>query len=233
MSVFEVRDLSVRTRGAALRGVDLYVTAGEVVGLLGDGGGSALLRTAAGLIAPASGVVRIEGEDVTGRGWPVVRRLGVVLLPTERAPYGDLTVRENVTAGAAAAPGCGRGGAAARVARCEAVLGWFPSLAAVSGVHGAALGPELAATLVVAVGLARARRLLLVDGLAPYVGRAAYAEIVAALRAAASADGTSTVLADVVPEAAPVVDPADFDRAFLVRDGELRPWYAAVRAADG
>jgi ABC-type branched-subunit amino acid transport system ATPase component len=232
MSVFEVRDLSVRTGAGGVRGIDLYVTAGEVVGLLGDGGGSALLRTVAGLIAPAAGVVRIDGEDVTGLGWHVVRRHGVVLLPTERAPYGDLTVRENVTAGAAAAPGCGSRGGVARTARAEEVLGWFPSLAAVAGTVASALDTETAATLVVAVGVARAPRLLLVDGLAPYVGAAAYAEIVAALHAASA--GTSTVLADVVSGggADPVVDPAAFDRAFLVRNGDVRPWFAAARAAE-
>jgi branched-chain amino acid transport system ATP-binding protein len=255
MSVFEVRDLSVRTSSGSVRGVDLYVTAGEVVGLLGDGGGSALLRAAAGLIAPAAGVVRVDGEDVTGLGWHVVRRHGVVLLPAERAPYGDLTVRENVLAGAASAPGCGARGGVARAARAETVLGWFPSLAA--GAVASALGGEAAATLVVAVAVARAPRLLLVDGLAPFVGRAAYAEIVGALRAVAS-EGTSTVLADVLPgepprgagdragergageraagrRAAgeePVVDAGEFDRAFLVRDGALRPWFAAARAAE-
>jgi nitrogenase subunit NifH len=43
------------------------------------------------------------------------------------------------------------------------------------------------------------------------------------------------VLADEVAGGAadPVVDPAAFDRAFLVRDGDLRPWFAAVRAAAG
>jgi branched-chain amino acid transport system ATP-binding protein len=231
MSVFEVRDLSVRTSAGAVRGVDLYVTAGEVVGLLGDGGGSALLRAAAGLIAPAAGVVRVDGEDVTGLGWYVVRRHGVVLLPAERAPYGDLTVRENVTAGASAAPGCGARGAVARAARAETVLGWFPSLAASDGTRASALDAEAVATLVVAMGVARKPRLLLVDGLAPYAGRAAYAEIVAGLRAA-SGEGTSTVLADVLTGAGPVVEPAEFDRAFLVRDGALRPWFAAVRDAE-
>jgi ABC-type branched-subunit amino acid transport system ATPase component len=155
----------------------------------------------------------------------------VVLLPTERAPYGDLTVRENVVAGAAAAPGCGLRGGVARAARADLVLGWFPSLAGVAGTVASALDRETAATLVVAVGVARAPRLLLIDGLAPYVGQVAYAAIVTGLRAAS--EGTSTVLADAVPAGAdPVMDPAAFDRAFLLRDGALRPWFAAARAAE-
>jgi ABC-2 type transport system ATP-binding protein len=51
----------------ALRGIDLAVEQGKIVGLLGPNGAgkSTLLRIAAGLAHPTSGTVKVMGKDVT------------------------------------------------------------------------------------------------------------------------------------------------------------------------
>ncbi len=52
---------------AALRDVSISVNAGEMFAVVGANGAgkSTLLRTLAGLHRPASGVVRVDGADIT------------------------------------------------------------------------------------------------------------------------------------------------------------------------
>jgi spermidine/putrescine ABC transporter ATP-binding subunit len=92
----EVRGLS-RSYGAvvALRAVDLAVEPGEFVSLLGPSGcgKTTLLRCIAGLIAPTSGDVLLDGRDITNL--PVHRRgLGMVFQSYALFPH--MTVAENV-----------------------------------------------------------------------------------------------------------------------------------------
>jgi thiamine transport system ATP-binding protein len=78
--------------------VSLTVDAHEVVALLGRSGSgkSTLLRVIAGLIAPDTGTVRIDGVDVTGV--PTHRRsVGMVFQDEQLFPH--LCVRDNVAFG--------------------------------------------------------------------------------------------------------------------------------------
>jgi branched-chain amino acid transport system ATP-binding protein len=243
MSGFEARELTVRTAEATLRRVDLYVTGGELVGLLGDAGGSALLRTVAGVVAPANGVVVLDGEELSRLSAADVAARGVVLLAARRAPYAALTVREHLRAGAAGA-GCfvgssappsagassGAGGSAGAAERAERVLGWFPGLVPYLDARAGALDRAVADLTVLAAAVASAPRVLLVDGLLPLAGATAYAGVLDGLRAACAADGTAVVVADVLAPDSDEIDPDAFDRAFLSRNGLLRPWHAAARA---
>jgi ABC-type multidrug transport system ATPase subunit len=78
----------------ALKDVDLEVSPGETVAVLGRNGAgkSTLIRILAGIAAPTSGVVRIFGEDP--RKVRVRRRIGVVAHQTFLV--GDLSVEENL-----------------------------------------------------------------------------------------------------------------------------------------
>ncbi len=78
---------------AALRGVDLEVGPGEIVGLLGANGAgkTTLIRCLLGLILPDSGRVSVMG---LAPGRDVLRRVGYV--PQGLGLYTDLTVSENL-----------------------------------------------------------------------------------------------------------------------------------------
>ncbi|MCU0293142.1 MAG: ABC transporter ATP-binding protein [Thermoanaerobaculaceae bacterium] len=80
----------------AVRGLDLRVERGEVVGLIGpDGAGkTSTLRVLAGLLRASSGTVTVLGRDAWTHRRALHHRLGY--LAQRFALYGDLTVDENV-----------------------------------------------------------------------------------------------------------------------------------------
>ncbi|KMO12298.1 ABC transporter ATP-binding protein [Methylobacterium platani] len=98
-----VEDLACRFgRVQALAGVSLAVRPGEVMALLGDSGcgKSTLLRVVAGLEAPDSGTVRLDGRLVAGGGARVPPEArGVGLMFQDYALFPHLTVRENIRFG--------------------------------------------------------------------------------------------------------------------------------------
>jgi ABC-2 type transport system ATP-binding protein/ribosome-dependent ATPase len=83
----------------AVDGVDLTVTPGEVVGLIGANGAgkTTLIRLLLGLLLPTTGRVRLFGEPPSRR---TRARLGY--LPQSLGLYEDLTVAENLAFSAAA-----------------------------------------------------------------------------------------------------------------------------------
>jgi branched-chain amino acid transport system ATP-binding protein len=109
----------------ALSGVSLHVDAGEVVCLMGANGSgkSSLLNAVSGLVLPAQGTVRFNGEDVTHV--PTYQRLGRglahVLERRRLFPY--MTVQENLLLG-----GYVPEFRAARAAALERVFALFPVL---------------------------------------------------------------------------------------------------------
>jgi branched-chain amino acid transport system ATP-binding protein len=82
----------------AVRRLSLTVRAGEVVALLGPNGAgrTTTLSTIAGLLAPISGTVRLADDEITGRPAYRLARMGVALVPEDRALFYGLTVRENL-----------------------------------------------------------------------------------------------------------------------------------------
>jgi branched-chain amino acid transport system ATP-binding protein len=86
----------------ALRNLSIAVNAGEVVTLIGANGAgkSTTLRAITGLLAPKSGRVVFEGEDITSV--PAHRRVarGISMAPEGRGIFSNLTVRENLEMGA-------------------------------------------------------------------------------------------------------------------------------------
>ncbi|HEX2086624.1 MAG TPA: ATP-binding cassette domain-containing protein, partial [Solirubrobacteraceae bacterium] len=105
----EVRDLTVSYAGAvsALRGVSMYVPQGSVVAVLGSNGAgkSTLLRAISGTLpleggAIDRGAVVLEGRDLSGMDPGSIVRCGVVQVPEGRRIFGELTVDENLRAGA-------------------------------------------------------------------------------------------------------------------------------------
>ncbi len=85
-------------RNKVLHGVDLHVSAGEVLGILGTNGAgkSTLLRAISGLTPPRRGKVRFAGRDTTGSSPMKMARLGLAYMPGGRGIFPDLTVGENL-----------------------------------------------------------------------------------------------------------------------------------------
>jgi simple sugar transport system ATP-binding protein len=74
----------------AVRGLDLEVRSGEIVGIAGvDGNGQAeLIEAITGLSRPAAGRVLLKGEDITAMGIDERIRRGLGLVPEDRQRHG-------------------------------------------------------------------------------------------------------------------------------------------------
>jgi ABC-2 type transport system ATP-binding protein len=95
VSMIEARDLTKHYgRIKALRGVDLDIEPGTVVGLLGPNGAgkSTLMRIVTGFLAPTAGTVRVDGIDVQDDPLACQRRIGY--LPEGNPLYLDMRLRE-------------------------------------------------------------------------------------------------------------------------------------------
>ena len=83
-----------------IRDVSMDLRRGEVVALLGPNGSgkTTCFYCIAGLVAPDSGHVYIDGHDVTALPMYQRARLGIGYLPQEMSIFRGLTVEQNITA---------------------------------------------------------------------------------------------------------------------------------------
>ena len=83
-----------------VRGVNVEVASGEVVGLLGPNGAgkTTTFYMTVGLTAPDSGRVILDGQDVTDDPMYVRARKGIGYLPQEPSIFRGLTVEQNLLA---------------------------------------------------------------------------------------------------------------------------------------
>ncbi|MEJ8847961.1 ABC transporter ATP-binding protein [Variovorax rhizosphaerae] len=81
-----------------LRGVDVDLPASTSVGLLGRNGmgKTTLIRTLMGYVRPASGQVKLDGQDVTGWVPEKMARRGIGYVPEGRGIFPNLSVKENL-----------------------------------------------------------------------------------------------------------------------------------------
>lgn len=105
-----------------LRGVDLEVGEGAVVGVIGKNGAgkTTLMKSVIGLLEPDSGTVRFDGRDVTSEPADVRARGGMGYIPQGRDVFPSLTVEENLRMGESI-----NGGSESRY---DAVYEYFPIL---------------------------------------------------------------------------------------------------------
>jgi branched-chain amino acid transport system ATP-binding protein len=197
---------------SALRSAALEVRAGEVVGLVGPNGAgkTTLVSTLAGLLAPATGSVRFDGTEVTGRSPDALLRLGLALVPEHRRLFPDLTVGENMKIGGITVP------AKDRPALIEEMADLFPVLGAKFEVSAGYLSGGEAQQLAIARALMSRPRLLMMDepslGLAPVLVDVVF-DLIGRLR-----EQGRTLLV-VEQNATRMLGVAD--RAYVLRSGEI------------
>ena len=83
-----------------VRGVNVDIASGEVVGLLGANGAgkTTTFSMVVGLTAPDSGRVLLDGADVTDDPMYIRARKGIGYLPQEASIFRGLTVEQNIMA---------------------------------------------------------------------------------------------------------------------------------------
>lgn len=84
-----------------LQGIDLEITRGEIVSLIGRNGvgKTTILRCLMGQLRVNAGTVDFLGQDITGLTPDARARLGIGYIPQGREVFPRLTVEENLTVG--------------------------------------------------------------------------------------------------------------------------------------
>jgi branched-chain amino acid transport system ATP-binding protein len=149
-----------------LHGVDLTVSEGEVVTLLGRNGAgrTTTLRALLGLIPKRSGSIRVHGQEAITLPAHQIARLGVGYCPEERGIYASLSAEENLLL-----PPVIRAGGMS----LDEIYSMFPNLRERRRTQGTRLSGGEQQMLAVARTLRTGARLLLLDeiseGLAPVI----------------------------------------------------------------
>ena len=226
-ALLEVRDVGVSYAGAlrALRGVSMSVPRGTVVAVLGANGAgkSTLLRAISGTLplqggAADEGQILFEGRDIRDAGPAEAVRAGIVQVPEGRRIFGELTVEENLRAGAMTVRS-----AAARRRASDRVFELFPLLQERRRQRAVLLSGGEQQMLAIGRALMSEPKLLLLDepslGLAPQV-----VERIAEVISEINEQGTSVVL--VEQNAAMALDIAE--SAYVLEVGEVALYGSAA-----
>ena len=103
MSLLEIKDLRVSYGGIeALKGISFHVEEGQIVTLIGANGAgkSTTLRTISGLVKADSGSITYDGQELLGKPINKILEAGIAQSPEGRRVFANLTVLENLKAGA-------------------------------------------------------------------------------------------------------------------------------------
>jgi len=101
MATLSARDLTKSFSGrTVVKGVQLEIASGEVVGLLGPNGAgkTTTFSMVVGLTAPDSGRVLLDGADITDDPMYIRARKGIGYLPQEASIFRGLSVEQNILA---------------------------------------------------------------------------------------------------------------------------------------
>jgi branched-chain amino acid transport system ATP-binding protein len=205
-AALEIDELSVGYGAVpVVREASVTVHAGEVVALLGANGAgkTTMLLSAAGVLRPAHGEVRLLGRSIVGRRPHQIVAAGLVLVPDDRGVFHTLTVRENLRLGAAD--------------ELERALELFPALRPLQARRCGLLSGGEQQMLAVAKALLARPRVLLIDelslGLAPLIVQ----QLLPTLRRLAREHDIAVLLVEQHTHVALTVA----DRAYVMRRGRI------------
>jgi branched-chain amino acid transport system ATP-binding protein len=176
----------------ALKGVSLRAEGGKITCLLGPNGAgkTTLMMSIAGILRPRRGSIRLEGAELVGLSPAKIVSRGVALVPENRLVFPEMSVRENLLAGAYQ-----RRDKSEIAADIEQMYARFPRLKERREQLAGTLSGGEQQMLAVARALMSRPRVLLMDepslGLAPIVVAEIF-DIVAAL----NRDGTTILLVE-------------------------------------
>jgi branched-chain amino acid transport system ATP-binding protein len=227
MPLLEVKDLSVRyDKAVILHGVSLSVGDGELIGLIGPNGAgkSTLLRAMSGLVRfeermkrgvegdiVLEGELSFAGERIDALPAHEIRMRGLVHCPERRRPFRELTVLENLFAGAYLSNS--RSETERRLQRCFQL---FPRLAERRKQIAGTLSGGEQQMLAIARAMMFEAKLLCIDepslGLAPIIREELFASI-----ASVHAEGVAVLL--VEQEVGQVFSMAD--RNYVLSQGRV------------
>jgi branched-chain amino acid transport system ATP-binding protein len=169
-----------------VRGLDLHVEAGEVVGLLGANGAgkTTTLLTIAGALPLLSGEIRLFGQRIHRWPAPRIARHGVVSIPDDRGLFPKLTVRENLSL------------VTSRRGNAHDALDLFPELQSRMSTPAGLLSGGQQQMLAIARALLRQPRLLLIDELSFGLAPIAVQRLLPVVRDVAARTGAGVLLVE-------------------------------------
>jgi len=154
----------------ALKGISLEVNKKEIICLIGANGAgkSTALMTISGIETPRSGIIQLDGIDITGMPPHEIVGMGMSQVPEGRRIFSSLTVAENLDMGAYL-----RSSKSKRKHDIEYVFNLFPILSKRRNQTGGTLSGGEQQMLAISRALMARPRILLLDepslGLAPLI----------------------------------------------------------------
>lgn len=151
-----------------LREVSIKCGAGEFIGLLGanNAGKTTLINVLSGMVAPTSGRILFEGQDVTHLSPKRRVELGIVQVPEGRMIFPEMSIRENLQLG-----GINSRARPDRPRKMDEVLELFPRLKERLSQQAGTLSGGEQQMLAIGRGLMAEAKLLMLDepslGLSP------------------------------------------------------------------